>query len=195
MAELTFYYGAMGCSKTANALMTRFQHIERGRNVWLIKPNTDTRDDIRLEGNTIRRLVRSRVGIEAWTDVIHLEDKIVPPENTDIIICDEAQFFTPSQIEDLKNISETLNIPVICYGLRTDFQSNLFSGSKRLFELASKIIELDTVCECGNKAIISARLVNGTVVTEGNVVDIGGDEKYKAMCYSCWKKLRDSGDT
>lgn len=188
MADLVFYYGAMGCSKTANALMTRFQHIERDRSVWLIKPSIDTRDDITVDGNTIRRLTKSRVGIEAWTDIIREEDSVIPPFGTQLIICDEAQFLTPVQVDELKIISERNNIDVYCYGLRTDFRSQLFPGSKRLFELATKLVELDTVCDCGHKAIISARMVNGKVVTEGDVVDIGGDEKYKAMCYSCWKR-------
>lgn len=189
MAELIFYYGAMGCSKTANALITRFQHTERGRNVWLIKPNTDTRDDIRIDKNCIKRLVRSRIGIEAWTDVVHQEDPITPPAGTQLIICDEAQFLTTKQVDELKAIAESTNIDVYCYGLRTDFRSQLFQGSKRLFELATKLVELDSVCDCGNKAIISARMIDGKVVTEGQIVDIGGDEKYKAMCYSCWKQL------
>ncbi len=184
MAELIFYYGAMGCSKTANALMTRFQHVERGRNVWLIKPDIDTRDD----GVGYKRLTRSRIGIEAWTDIVYPEDVIKPPLGTQLIVCDEAQFLTPEQIDELKVLAESNNIDVYCYGLRTDFRGQLFAGSKRLFELATKLVELDSVCDCGNKAIISARIIDGKVVTEGEVVDIGGDEKYKAMCYSCWKK-------
>lgn len=191
MAELIFYYGAMGCSKTANALMTRFQHVERGRNVWLIKPATDTREKItfHLNGKPNKTLVRSRIGIEAWAEVIQEDTVITPPMDTDLIICDEAQFLTAAQIDALKVFAENCNIDVYCYGLRTDFRSQLFAGSKRLFELATKLVELDSVCDCGNRAIISARIVDGNVVTEGQVVDIGGDEKYKAMCYSCWKQL------
>lgn len=189
MADFVFYYGAMGCSKTANALMTRFQHVERGRKVWLIKPATDTREKIKyLNGKPTKTLVRSRVGIEAWSDVIQTNDKIIPPIDTQLIICDEAQFLTPEQVEELKVLTEYNNITVYCYGLRTDFRGQLFPGSKRLFELATNLVELDSVCDCGNKAIISARIIDGKVATEGQVVDIGGDEKYKAMCYRCWKE-------
>ncbi len=188
MAKLVFYHGAMGCSKTANALMARFQHIENNRKVWLIKPAIDTRDDVKIDDKIVRRLVRSRVGIEAWADVVGPNDYISPPEGTDLIICDEAQFLTTAQVDELKVISESTDISVLCFGLRTDFRSKMFDGSKRLFELADSLIELDTVCTCGNKAIISAKLINGKAVTTGNQIDIGGNEKYKAMCYSCWKK-------
>jgi thymidine kinase len=190
MAELVFYYGAMGCSKTANALMTRFQHLEKNRKVWLIKPATDTRDDIITADGKIKTMVTSRIGLSAEAEVVHIGERINPPLTTNVIICDEAQFLTPEQVEDLKKISEQRNMSVYCYGLRTDFQSKLFPGSKRLFELASRIEELDTICECGNKAIISARLIDGHVVTEGPTVQIGGDESYRAMCYNCWKRYQ-----
>lgn len=188
MAELVFYYGAMGCSKTANALMTRFQHLEKNRKVWLIKPATDTRDDIMLADGKIKTMVTSRIGLSAQAEVLHSEDLIKPPFETNVIICDEAQFLTPRQVEELKAISEQSNIDIYCYGLRTDFRGYLFQGSKRLFELASRIVELDTICECGNKAIISARLLDGHVTVEGPTVQLGGNESYKAMCYSCWKR-------
>ena len=182
MADLVFYYGAMGCSKTANALMTRFQYIDKGLNVWLIKPDTDNRSGTNTVG--------SRVGIEAEAgNIIEKDANIIIPENTNLVICDEAQFFTEDQIDQLKEIAENKNIPVYCYGLRTDFRTKLFPGSKRLFEICSKTVELESICSCGKPAIINARFSNGRLMTHGAQVDIGGDEKYKALCYSCWKKL------
>lgn len=190
MANLVFYYGAMGCSKTANALMTQFQYKEKGLNVWLIKPEIDTRDDIINEDGSVTSLVKSRVGISGVAEVIKANATIVPPENTDLIICDEAQFLSEFQVDELKAIAETLDIPVYCYGLRTDFRTKLFPGSKRLFELASKTVELEAICSCGNPAIINARFnTKGEIVTRGSIVELGGNDRYKALCYSCWKKL------
>jgi thymidine kinase len=190
MANLVFYYGAMGCSKTANALMTQFQYKEKGLNVWLIKPEIDTRDDIINEDGSITSLVKSRVGISGVAEVIKANASIVPPEATDLIICDEAQFLSEFQVDELKAIAETQNIPVYCYGLRTDFRTKLFPGSKRLFELASKTVELESICSCGNPAIINARFNNkGEIVTRGSIVELGGNDRYKALCYSCWKNL------
>ena len=193
MAKLVFYYGAMGCSKTANALMTRFQYIDKGLRVWLIKPEIDNRDNVINVDGTITALVKSRVGISGEATVIKSNDRIIPPNNTDLIICDEAQFLSEFQVDELKAIAETFNIPVYCYGLRTDFKTKLFPGSKRLFEIASKVVELESVCSCGNQAIVNARFNNkGKIVTAGSQIEIGGDERYKALCYSCWKKLSES---
>jgi thymidine kinase len=178
----------MGSSKTAHALMTTFQYKERNKTVWLIKPAIDTREKIKYEnGRPTKTLIKSRIGIEAWADVIQKTDYIIPPGPTDLIICDEAQFLTTDQVEELKMLADVRDITVFCYGLRTDFKSELFEGSKRLLELASKIVEVPVICECGNAAVINARLVDGQIVTEGEQVDIGGNEKYKAFCYACWK--------
>ena len=190
MANLVFYYGAMGCSKTANALMTRFQYIDKGLKVWLIKPELDTRDDIHHEDGTITSLVKSRVGISGEATVIKSDQDIIPPSETDLIICDEAQFLSEFQVDELKAITEVWDIPVYCYGLRTDFRTKLFPGSKRLFELASNVIQLESICSCSKPAIINARFNSkGKIVTAGSQIEIGGDERYKALCYSCWKNL------
>lgn len=190
MANLVFYYGAMGCSKTANALMTRFQYIDKGLKVWLIKPELDTRDDIHHEDGTITSLVKSRVGISGEATVIKSDQDIIPPSGTDLIICDEAQFLSEFQVDELKAITEVWDISVYCYGLRTDFRTKLFPGSKRLFELASNVIQLESICSCGKPAIINARFNSkGKIVTAGSQIEIGGDERYKALCYSCWKNL------
>lgn len=190
MANLVFYYGAMGCSKTANALMTRFQYIDKGLKVWLIKPELDTRDDIHHDDGTITSLVKSRVGISGEATVIKSDQDIIPPSGTDLIICDESQFLSEFQVDELKAITEVWDIPVYCYGLRTDFRTKLFPGSKRLFELASNVIQLESICSCGKPAIINARFNSkGKIVTAGSQIEIGGDERYKALCYSCWKNL------
>ena len=190
MTNLVFYYGAMGCSKTANALMTRFQYIDKGLKVWLIKPELDTRDDIHHEDGTITSLVKSRIGISGEATVIKSDQDIIPPSETDLIICDEAQFLSEFQVDELKAITEVWDIPVYCYGLRTDFRTKLFPGSKRLFELASNVIQLESICSCGKPAIINARFNSkGKIVTAGSQIEIGGDERYKALCYSCWKNL------
>ena len=190
MADLIFYTGPMGSAKTAHALMTNFQYTERGKKVWLIKPAIDTREHVRYGdyGNVLQTLVKSRIGLEAWADAIGYEDDIIPPITANIIICDEAQFLSAKQVDQLKMIADTMGITVLCYGLRTDFQSNLFEGSKRLFELASSIQMFPVICDCGNAAVINARMVDGNIITEGAQVDIGGDEKYRAFCYACWKR-------
>lgn len=207
MSRLYFKFGAMGSSKTANALMTRFNYLEKNHSVWLVKPQTDTRDDYTDENGNIVTVVKSRIGLEAPAYVIKENDNIITLyENSsadivvnneitktskiDVIICDECQFFTEEQIDQLKYIAETSDIPVICFGLRSDFRTKLFPGSKRLFEIADSITEVKSVCDCGKKAIVNARFdCNGNIVTDGAQVEIGGNEKYKSMCWSCWQKL------
>jgi thymidine kinase len=186
MAKLHFRYGPMGSSKTAQVLMTRFNYIERGRKVLLMKPATDTRDGITT--------IRSRIGLEADAIVIHKNDEIsvyMAKHDADVLIVDESQFLTEEQVIQLRDIVSKYNIPVMCYGLRTDFKGKLFTGSKALFELADDIQEIPSICDCGEKAIINARFdEHGHLITDGNVVDLGGNEKYKAVCWSCYQKLK-----
>jgi len=188
MAKLYFKYGAMGSSKSAQALITRFNYEERGMKVWLIKPGTDTRDGIAT--------IRSRIGLRADADVLGADDSIrkaydqrlSEKRRTDVIIVDECQFLTPSQVDELRDLVDEEDIPVLCFGLRTDFLTHLFPGSLRLFELADSITEIKTICDCGKKATVNARISNGRVVTEGEQVLLGGNDTYLAMCHSCWKK-------
>ena len=185
MAKLYFKYGAMGSSKTANALITKFNYEERGMKVWLIKPSTDDRDGADI--------VRSRIGLSERADVI-TPDKNIYEEyksHTDchVVIADECQFFTSDQIDQLRMIVDRMDIPVLCFGLRTDFLTHLFEGSRRLFEIADSVNEIKTICKCGKKAIVNARIdENGKTVTEGGQILIGGNDSYVAMCHSCWKK-------
>lgn len=188
MAKLYFKYGAMDSSKSAQALMTKFNYEEKGRSVWLIKPYADNRD-----GN--KGLVRSRIGLEAKADVISRTDDLYDNfitgvnRNTDVIIADECQFFSPEQIDELRRIVDEHDIPVLCFGLRTDFQTKLFPGSRRLFEIADSITEIKTICACGKKATVNARLDStGKIITKGDQVFIGGNESYEAMCHQCWKR-------
>ena len=185
MAKLYFKYGAMGSSKTAQALITKFNYEERGMDVWLLKPSVDCRD-----GET---LLRSRIGLEATADVVRPEDDIralnAARGHHAVVIVDECQFLTPEQIEQLRQLVDEENLPVLCFGLRTDFLTHLFPGSRRLFELADSITEIKTICECGSKATVNARIDGeGHVVTEGAQVFLGGNDSYIAMCHACWRK-------
>ena len=190
MAKLYFKYGAMGSSKTAQALITKYNYEENDLKVWLIKPSADTRDGVDL--------LKSRIGLQAQVEII-------PPQadvyrlfketrwESDVIIVDECQFMTPEQIDQLRNIVNDFNSPVMCFGLRTDFQTKLFPGSRRLMEVADTIQEIKTICDCGNKAVVNARIdADGYIVTEGAQVFIGGNDAYIAMCHRCYiRGIRD----
>ncbi len=174
----------MGSSKTANALITKFNYEERGMKVWLIKPSIDVRDG--------QETVRSRIGLSANASVITPEIDLFEEYQNHLdchaIIADECQFFTPLQIDQLRHIVDKLDIPVLCYGLRTDFLTHLFEGSRRLFEVADSITEIKTICSCGKKAIVNARIDGeGKIVTQGGQILLGGNDSYIAMCHSCWE--------
>ena len=184
MAKLYFKYGAMGSSKTAQALITKYNYEENDLNVWLIKPSADTRDGAAI--------LRSRIGLEAQVEVISPEMNVVDRYlaaqhgKCNVIIVDECQFMTAKQIDELRTIVNDYNVPVLCFGLRTDFQTNLFPGSRRLMELADCIEEIKTMCDCGAKATVNARINDGYIVTEGAQVVLGGNDSYIAMCHRCY---------
>lgn len=185
MAKLYFKYGAMGSSKTAQALITKYNYEENDLQVWLIKPSADTRD-----GATI---LRSRIGLESVVDVIAPDTDIYQLFRQrkkgccDVIIVDECQFLSQNQIDQLRSIVNDENIPVMCFGLRTDFQTRLFPGSLRLMEVADTIQEIKTICDCGAKATVNARIdAQGYIVTEGAQVELGGNDRYIAMCHRCY---------
>ncbi len=185
MAKLYFKYGAMGSSKTAQALITKYNYEENGLRVWLLKPDADTRDG--------RHILRSRIGLEA-------EVEVIPPSmdvwdrfrdtrlgRCDVIIVDECQFLTEEQIDQLRAIVNEYGIPVMCFGLRTDFQTRLFPGSRRLMEIADTIQEIKTICDCGAKATVNARIDSqGHIITQGEQVVLGGNDSYIAMCHKCY---------
>ena len=185
MAKLYFKYGAMGSSKTAQALITKYNYEENDLKVWLIKPSADTRDG--------RQILRSRIGLEAEVEVIPPEMDILARfdetrrGDCNVIIVDECQFLTEQQIDELRAIVNDRNVPVMCFGLRTDFQTKLFPGSRRLMELADEIQEIKTMCDCGAKATVNARIDgSGHIITQGAQVVLGGNDSYIAMCHKCY---------
>jgi len=185
MAKLYFKYGAMGSSKTAQALITKYNYEENDMKVWLIKPSADTRDGVAK--------LRSRIGLEATVEVMtpdmNIYDRFRDTRagNCTAVIADEAQFLTEKQIDELRAIVDDFNIAVLCFGLRTDFQTRLFPGSRRLMEVADAIQEIKTMCDCGTKATVNARIDGeGHIVTEGAQVVLGGNDSYIAMCHRCY---------
>ena len=185
MAKLYFKYGAMGSSKTAQVLITKFNYEERNMKVWLIKPSTDNRDEADV--------IKSRIGLFARGDIIYPDTNIIEEfkkhGKADVIIADECQFLTEAQIDQLRDIVDDMDVPVLCFGLRTDFLTKAFTGSLRLFEVADSITEIKTICKCGSKAIVNARMDDrGNILTHGAQICIGGNDRYIAMCHKCWKK-------
>ena len=187
MPRLYFKYGTMGSSKSAQALMCQFNYQQKGMKVMLVKPSLDNRGDDETP------MVRSRIGLKSECLTISNEESFIDMFNNykqqngcDCIIVDEAQFCTSKQIEELKQL--TAQVPVLCYGLLTDFTCKLFEGSKRLVELADSLQEIKSVCKCGHKATVNARFINGKCVDDGPVVFIGGDEAYENMCWWCWQE-------
>ena len=187
MAKLYFRYGAMGSSKTANAIMVRYNYIERGQNCLMLKPRLDTRDG--------GRLVASRSGLSCPCEYVEELDNIDVKQYACVIV-DEAQFLTRAQVEKLVRIVDDMNIPVIAYGLRADFMGELFEGSRCLLAWADTIEEIKTVCWCGRKATYNARLLNGRVVKTGAQIMLGGNESYIALCRKHWQQgMAAPGDT
>lgn len=182
--KMYFYYGAMGSSKTANALMTRFSWEDKGKKVALLKPSIDNRDGVDI--------VKSRAGLMAQAILIYPGSKIRdvlpdPVETYDNLIVDEAQFLTKAQVDELREIVDNGTF-VMCYGLKADFMGNLFEGSKRILELADSLREIVTMCPCGKKAIMNARYSGNRILYEGEQVVVGGNESYMALCHRCYKK-------
>ena len=184
----------MGSSKSANILMVRYNYEERGQYAVLLKPRTDNRDG--------EHEIQSRIGLsapaeyvdeflkeiaESWDD--ETSEYTYHGKKVDAILVDEAQFLSSEEVDTLSDIVDFYNIPVLCYGLRTDFKSKLFPGSKRLFELADTIEEIKSTCECGNKTIINARVdKDGNVLKNGPQTLVGGDDRYISICRKCWKR-------
>ncbi len=179
MAKLYFRYGAMGSSKTANAIMVQYNYRERGQNALMLKPRMESRDGDRIVG--------SRSGLRAPCHYVEEIDTL-DISSYDCIIVDEAQFLKKEQVQWLADIVDNLNIPVICYGLRADFQGNLFEGSTWLLAWADTIEEIKTVCWCGKKATFNTRVSGGKVVKEGEQILLGGDESYVALCRKHWAR-------
>ena len=187
MAKLYFKYGAMGSSKTAQALITKYNYEENDMNVWLLKPSADTRDGVNI--------LKSRIGLQAEVEIAGPEADIYKryqeafAGNCNAVILVESQFITPAQIDQLRAIVDDFDVPVMCFGLRTDFRTKLFPGSRRLMEIADTIQEIKTICDCSAKATVNARIdADGFIVTEGAQVVLGGNDSYIAMCHRCYKQ-------
>lgn len=179
MAKLIFRYGAMGSSKTANALMVKYNYVEKGKKTVFLKPKCEARDG--------ERMIRSRIGLEESCEFAEDFLEQYGGEHYDCVIVDEAQFLASEVIDKLSDLVDEDNITVICYGLRTDFQSHLFPGAKRLMELADDIEEIKTICWYGKRAHFNARILNGQMVTEGEQVQLGGNESYTVLCRKHFK--------
>lgn len=188
MAKLYFRYGAMNSGKTTALMQVAYNYKERGMRVLILKPSIDTKGQDRIV---------SRLGIECRVDqLVTPEMDIVALVQADIaengplacVLCDESQFFTPAQAEQLFLVTVDLSVPVICYGLRADFMMHGFPGSTRLLELAHTIEELKTICACGRKAICNGRKVNGEYVFEGAqvAIDTVDNVEYQSLCPQCW---------
>lgn len=194
MAKLYFRYGAMGSSKSANILMVRYNYEERGQYAVLLKPRTDNRDG--------EHQIRSRIGLSAPAEYVddflaeirehwnaeQTDTTTYHGKKVDAILVDEAQFLSPEEVDLLSDLVDFYDIPVLCYGLRTDFLNHLFPGSQRLMEIADIIEEVPTVCWCGKRAQCNTRYANGKIVREGAQIMLGSNESYVALCRKHYKE-------
>ncbi|MGM9816346.1 MAG: thymidine kinase [Lepagella sp.] len=192
IGKLYFRYGTMGSAKTAMLLTSAYNFEERGMAYRCFKPVTDTRDK--------KNVIRSRIGIERVCSWIYPETNMYeeisqhPCDDGSLpgwVLIDEAQFLSAEQVDQLAAVVDEYGINVVCYGLRTDFRTHLFEGSKRLLEVADTIDEIKSTCTCGRKTIVNARVNSlGEIITEGEVVEIGGNDRYIAVCRKCWRNKR-----
>ena len=193
MAKLYFRYGAMGSSKSANILMVRYNYEERGQYAILLKPRTDDRDG--------EHKIQSRIGLSAPAEYVDdflkeisklwngkETEYLYHGKKVNAILVDEAQFLSPEEVDALSDIVDFYEIPVLCYGLRTDFLNHLFPGSRRLMEIADVIEEVPTVCWCGTRAQCNTRYSNGKIVREGAQIMLGSNESYVALCRKHYKE-------
>lgn len=189
MAKLYFRYGTVGSAKTLNLLAVAHNYRQQGKKVLLMKPDFDSRFG--------KEQIKSRAGLEMQADVLIVDElslRGIDYTNVSCILVDEAQFLSGKVIESLRQITLDSSIPVICYGLRTDFKSRLFEGSMRLMELADSIEEVKaTCCYCNRKSIMNLKHVNGVATSEGPSVELGADEKYLPACYKCYGKEIEKG--
>lgn len=194
MAKLYFKFGAMKCGKTTDIIKTYYNYKEKGMNVLIMKPGDDKKAGSNIQSRSGAELNADYV-VPSNIDVYQLITYHLIDNNVDVIIVDEAQFLTSKQVDELSEVVDQFDIPVLCYGLRADAFSNMFPGSQRLFEIADKIEELKAICKCGKKATFNLRLnkIDGELIPvfEGEQVSIDGiDAEYDSVCRPCYKKLR-----
>ena len=184
MAKLYFRHGTVGSAKTLNLLAVAHNYERQGKRVLVIKPRVDTRHG--------ERRVASRAGIERDADIVVDDATVLDPaafKGLDAVLVDEAQFLSPALVDQLRELTHTTGVPIIAYGLRSDFRSHLFPGSRRLLEVADSIEEVKTTCAyCGRKAILNLKVVGGRASHDGPSVEIGGDDLYRPVCYAHWRE-------
>ena len=186
MAKLYFYYAAMNAGKSTVLLQSAYNYRERGMEVAILTSKLDNREKTGY--------ISSRIGLnskadlyDGETDLFEYTKNKVKQDKISCVLVDEAQFLTYLQVKGLAHVADQLDIPVLTYGLRTDFKGNLFSGSQHLLAWAEELIEIKTICRCGRKATMNARLnALGSVVLTGEQVEIGGNERYESMCRRCF---------
>lgn len=181
MAKLYFRYGTMNAGKSTLLITTAYNFKQQGRNVLLLKSSIDTRDAGVIHSRPLGDIPCTLIYPE---DNIILNDKDVP--GVDWILVDEAQFLSEAQVDRLAEFVDDYGVNVMCFGLRSDFQTHLFTGSKRLFEIADSIDEIKSMCKCGYKNIVNARICNHKIVTQGEQIDVGSEDKYITMCRKCY---------
>lgn len=187
MAKLYFKYGVVNSSKSANALMTIHNYEEQGMSVYTMKSSIDTRDYCVIKSRALNTTREVDMLLNPESDVLKVFNYAYRTKEMDVVIVDECQFLTVKQIEGLRGIVDEFNVPVICYGLKTDFRTHMFESSKRLIELADSVQEIKTVCSCGSKAIFNAKLdEDGKVLLGGSQIKIGGNETYTPLCSKCY---------
>ena len=184
MAKLYFRHGTVGSAKTLNLLAVAHNYRSQGKKILLMKPNLDTRFG--------RERIKSRAGLETQADVL-IENidsmRGIDYAGVHCVLVDEAQFLTAPVIEELRRVTLDFDIPVLCYGLRTDFKSYLFEGSRRLMELADSIEEVKATCHyCDRKSIMNLKHSNGVATSDGPPIDLGAEEKYFHTCYKCYSQ-------
>lgn len=187
MAELIFNTGTMGCSKTLDLLVRRYDAIGHGINVLTLKPSVDTRDG--------KNVLASRTGLSAYVDEFDEGENIFKKfkerlKKTDIVFIDEVEFISPEQADQLYQIVKEFHIDVQAYGLRTNFKLGYFAGSEQLFKYCTEIRMFKNYCHCGNWAIVNARYdgATGDILYDGPIIEIGGNERYLGLCKQCWEK-------
>lgn len=182
MAKLYFRYGTVGSAKTLNLLAVAHNYRQQGKKVLLVKPELDVRFGAEW--------IRSRAGLEQTADLLVTPQSRLDPDSfagVSCVLVDEAQFLSAGLIEQLRDIATNLHIPVICYGLRTDFRGSLFEGSRRLMELSDSIEEIKNTCAfCNRKAVMNLKHINGVATLSGPSVDLGSEEKYYPSCHACY---------
>lgn len=193
-SKLYYFYGPMGSAKTLRLLTTAYNFEEQGISFLVLKPSTDTRDEAGYVSSRVG-MKRECITIDADVDIFQATQEYVTVLNASFsklewILVDECQFLSEEQINQLALVVDKLNINVMCFGLRTDFQSKAFPAAKRLFEIADDIEEIKSRCSCGNKIIVNARFdEHKHLIKDGPQILVGGNDFYKPLCRKCWSKL------